>query len=142
VAGPFESPRLTVFGEYFPQDRLTVASFIWSEKNPAETYTIDTDEGLLLELDAIYPLRLARIALYDHTRQSSEELLNRLTSPGLGRAMSEASRVGLFIMNMELSTSSRLLLANIQAHDPLTPSHIQRACAALLTAHMPIGPEL
>jgi len=138
VASPFESPQITVFGEYFPQDQLTVASFMWPRKNSAETYTIAANETLSLELDKKYPVRLTRIALYDAGVERSEELIRQLTSAELSQKMVEAPRIGQFVLGLDLSTRSRLLLARFQAADPSTPPHIRRACSSLLSAHQPL----
>ncbi len=135
MASPSEVPSITVFGEYFPNDQLTVASFVWPEENSADTYTIAPNTGLSLVLDRHFPIRLASIALHNHAPEQSVDLIGRLTSPELGQYMADAPRVGQFVLNLGISLHNRLLLAEIQAVDASTPPSVRRAVLSMLAAN-------
>jgi hypothetical protein len=135
VISAFEDPSVTVFSERFPQDELTVASFVWPEPNTPDTYTIAPNTGLSLELDAHYPVRLARIVLYDTGITDSIELLGTLASPELADGLMQGKDTAPFVMSITIQRASRLLLAQMQLASPSTPPHMRRACAAMLTAN-------
>lgn len=135
VAGPFENFEVTVFGEYFPKDQLTVASFIWPIPNTSDTYTIAINPGLSLEFDKHLPVRLSHIALYDNAPDESDDVLDQLTDRELSKTMAAGRALGTFIISLNVSRSSRLLIASMQLRSPSTPPPLRRAVAGMLQAN-------
>lgn len=135
MASPYEDLSVTVFGEYSAEDRLTVTSFVWPTPNTIDTYTIAPNEGLSLELDKHFPVRLAKIALYDTAQEGSAELISLIVGEEVSEQMRNTPRVGQFIMNTNITLDNRLILAHIQAVNPSTPPALRRAVLSMLNAN-------
>ena len=135
VAAPPENTLTSVFGERFPEDQLTVVSFIWPQPNSPDTYTIAPNPNLSLELDRHYPIRLARIALYDPGIEQSGQMLTELVSPQLTNQLLKGSNAADFMMSISFSLDNRLSLANLQIASPSTSPSIRGACAAMIRAN-------
>ena len=135
MAMSYDAPKATVFAEHFPEDQLTVATFIWPQANPVDTYTIAPNADLSLELDKCIPIRLARLVLYDNANPETIDVISLVASRDLADALSPGSKAADFMLALSIDTPNRIALAKLQATSPSTPPLLRYACILMLNAN-------
>jgi hypothetical protein len=115
------------------EDNLTLARFEWPSQQPHDTYTIDANASLSVELDSHFPVRPA-IVRWEHYGMVGDEIASEaLFGKDFAEAMSAAHRdLGFTALQLSLSRSNRLAIAELQLHSPSTPTLLKRLCGQMI----------
>lgn len=124
--------NISVFTEYSEEDAIVRGMLMWNEQQPTDTYTLDMNGVLSIELDRHFPIRPSAIVWEASHGIGTETVLEACFGPEVTEAMIAAwHREGAAIVDLSFSQQQRLAIAEAQLHSPSTPPLLKRSLRAM-----------
>jgi hypothetical protein len=110
------------------------AHFLWDESPPEDTFTLEAEPGITLELDAHFPVRPSVIRIAK-AAQASEEQIARYTGEHLAEYVGTDRLSGMFTVHTALDPTTRFAIAQLEADSSEAPDLLRDACRAMIDEH-------
>jgi hypothetical protein len=132
VSEALRSSTTSVYVEHLADDHVSVASIIWPEQCPEDTYLLKINTGAALTLDKYFPVRPTEIHLHTNSPAAAREQLTRYVGTNIVTALVASSTESPLVLQTSLDILNRISIAKLQFESQATPAHLKLACLALL----------